>query len=341
MKTFMKYISIFRRPAFVPLFVLLSFFVPAFVLLVTSNQEISLYVQGVLSEDKVYQQQMTFTLSALLEGDIQKIQSEPHVAHIRLMKEDMDKEIMISSPPANLRAKERQLLEKEPMGALAPFGYKKNTGKAEFVFDGHTIAVVGETGSDFYQEQGKNHMFVLPETFAQLAISDVRVRVSWKGIPTGKAMEQAAETWRNQGLQINDLQIPNFEKILQENKNSLLYYQLLVFMFLILNVLFVFHYILQTRKRTLSIFRILGLSRTRSALLITSELVFYHVTGFVLATVVAYTLVEQRSIYFSWHDIALFFVLATLVVLILSFGLASLVLARMPLSTVKENIHAT
>lgn len=340
MKTFLRYLSIFSHPPFIPLFVLLSFFVPAFVLLVTSNQEISLYVQGVLSEDKVYQQQMTFTLSALREGDIQKIQSEPHVAYIRMMKEDMDKEIMISSPPANLRTKERQLLEKVPMGALAPFGYKKNTGRAEFVFDGHTIAVAGETGSDFYSEQGKNHMLILPETFVQLAISDVQVRVSWKGIPTAKAMEEAAETWKSQGLQITDIQIPNFEKILQENKNALLFYQLLVFLFLILNVLFVFHYILQTSKRTLSIFRILGLSRTWSALLITGELVFYHVMGFALATVAAYTLVVKRSIYFSWHDIALFFVLATLVVLVLSFGLASLVLARMPLSTVKENIHA-
>ena len=342
MKQFIKYCSIFFKPFYIPFFLCLSFFIAYLVLLLSSNKEINLMVQSSFSEEGYFDFPLTFTLEQLKKGDYQHFRAYPKVKYVdyRYGSRGENKKFIANDP--NFSLEEFQILKEYPEGIIVPKGYKAFLDSESMEVLGQELPVIAESKFDIYipSDPDRSIFFHLsPEKFEELPFRDSSVSIYFDHIVNENFIEDMIQNLEEDGYELKNIRKPDFEKMLAENKLLLLIYQILIFSFLLFNLLFVFHYILETRKSTLSIFRILGLSKRKAATLISLELMLYSTVAFLVAFFLSWFILSQYSYYFQYTDVFLIFIISSFLVLVFSYILGHIVLSRIGLNQLKENIY--
>lgn len=339
---FKKYLLILCKPLYVSLTICLSFAIVYAVLIFLSNEQISLFVQKVITGDGNYTVAIRFKIPKIQKGDIEKIIEIKDISASDFQYHSVKENITYVVANSHFYEREKKILSNEPDGIVVDSGYKE-LYKTDFVVaNGRELHIAGESVLRRIEEIDSSlRFYVMPAIFEELEPKDTRVNLYVNGFPNYIKLKSIIEEIQSKGVVLEQISIENFEgEVLQNLKLELLGLVFIVFLFLLFNILIIFHYILYTRKKILSIFRILGLSKRRAVRLIAEELLLLSVIGFAIAFITTYVVSGGYSVYFKITDIMIFFILASITIYISATLLAMQSLNKYKLYQVKENFDA-
>lgn len=340
MKKMIRYFKIFGHPLYVPALIIITFVLSFTLLLFFSNAEISSYAARVIDGQGDYVLPISLTLSKMDEKAGEAILSMPNIRSFRWSSSSEEEDhLTILAGGQYLSPKLMKKLEDNSDGVIGPPGYQRVTGKDRFVIEGKEFRIIGEDDRDItYSEDSPIRIYLEPHAFAKLGLSHVSVDLYLEGLPSGKEMRSIVKDLENQGLTIDEVRIPDFENgLMVGRKGSILLYLMILFLFIGLNILAIFNYVLSTRQKGLSILRTFGLSRKKGASLIATEMMTYSFLASLIVLIIFFLVIHQLSEYFVFTDALIFLLLANIVIWLATKVMAGVVLSRPLGILIKEN----
>lgn len=340
MKRMMRYFQIFSRPLYVPILIILSFILSFSLLLFFSNAEISGYAARVIDGKGDYVLPLSFTLRDMNEEDGKALLGITGVRSFQWSSSTEGEEgITILSQNYYLSTELLKKLEENPKGVVVPAGYQRVTGENRLIIEDQDFFIVGEDDQNISYEKGRPlRIYLSPHAFAQLGFSKVFVQLFLEGFPSSQEMGKIVEALQSQGVSIGEIAVPDFENdLMVKQKGAILLYLMVLFIFIGLNILALFNYVLSTRQRGLSILRTFGLSQRKGSSLIAWEMTTYSAVASFFVLILFFLVLHRLSHYFLFTDVLVFLLLANAVIWLATKIMASLVLSRPLGILIKEN----
>gem|GEM_PF-3964841 len=339
MKLRYRYFRILARPLYVPLVIMLSFFISYFVLLSSTNQDIVHFVRSVLNENGNYRFPVRFTVPDWKKGNLAKITEQKDIAYYAFAVGELAEGSQFLTTTEPLYERENRALKGHSEGIIAPRGYKKLFQTQSIDFGKKTLDIVGEEGlRPLDTKDMPKQFFMSGALFDALADEPVAVKLYLEGFPTMYQMEQLIDAIRQTGVTIENVELPSFETdLLPQYQLTMLMFLFFIFGFLLLNLLFVFYYFLESRKKNLNIFRLAGMSKRLASALIGEEMTIYSMIAFLVAAGTSWIITRGFSPYFPLAEVLVLFVTSTALVYVATRIMAKIGLSRGMLLDLKEN----
>lgn len=336
----MRYFQIFSRPLYVPILIILSFILSFSLLLFFSNAEISGYAARVVDGKGDYVLPLRFTLSDMDEKAGKALLDTPGVRNFQWSAStEGEKGITVLSQNSYLSTDLLKKLEENPKGVIVPAGYQRVTGKDRLMIEGQEFLIIGEDDQNISYEKGRPlRVYLSPASFSKMGFSQVFVQLFLEGFPSSQEMGKIVETLQSQGMSIGEIAVPDFENdLMVKQKGALLLYLMILFIFIGLNILALFNYVLSTRQRGLSILRTFGLSQRKGSSLIAWEMMTYSTVASVFVLLLFFSILHRLSHYFHFTDVLIFLFLANAGIWLATKIMASILLSKPLGSLIKEN----
>ena len=327
MKLRYRYFRILARPLYVPLVIMLSFFISYFVLLSSTNQDIVHFVRSVLNENGNYRFPVRFTVPDWKKGNLAKITEQKDIAYYAFAVGEIAEGSQFLTTTEPLYERENRALKGHSEGIIAPRGYKKLFQTQSIDFGKKTLDIVGEEGlRSLDTKDMPKQFFMSGAMFDALADEPVAVKL------------YLIDAIRQTGVTIENVELPSFETdLLPQYQLTMLMFLFFIFGFLLLNLLFVFYYFLESRIKDLNIFRLAGMSRRLASALIGEEMTIYSMIAFLVAAGTSWIITRGFSPYFPLAEVLVLFVTSTALVYVATRIMAKIGLSRGMLLDLKEN----
>lgn len=342
MKAFKIYASIFRKPIIVSIVLILSFFIFSVVLLLGFNDYITSRINYMLSrnESMLF---MTFDIQDAKASDVNTILRTrgENYYEFSYMDDTAIEPMIIAAVETNRPRRENYLLKAGKKGVIITSNLlsdlEEDRSEAELPQEieilGRTFNIIGEHQSPTIEMNSK-------ELFELAKGKMISVTVGLPSFPELDAFENLATMYRKEGVQISNLSLPDWKnEEVKGFKLDFLAQALIIVSFLIVNLLFVYDYILRTRSHKLQMLRLLGLNRFKSRLFVSFEIALYLIIGFALAAGVSLVLFQKEASYLTVYDYLWIFLLLLSLSVVGSYLVSGWLLPKDISIGTKENFH--